>query len=147
MRPGLERLGGDQGFNTPTNDRDVFIADFDLDGWDDFVTATTLSDGLSPSTSATRGSTATRASSGGNMERREVRGQSHPAALVSFSNNQPHNPRFCSVAAGDLTEQRCAGSVLRRLRLLGRGRRRIQPAGNDLNDRLLRERWQRFLHR
>ena len=36
---------GDNGFNTATNDRDVVIVDVDNDGWDDFVTATTLSDG------------------------------------------------------------------------------------------------------
>src|SRR5688572_16884978 len=36
---------GDLGFNTPTNDRDVVLADVNNDGWLDIVTATTLSDG------------------------------------------------------------------------------------------------------
>ena len=34
---------GDDGFMTPTNDRDVAIGDLDGDGWLDFVTATTFS--------------------------------------------------------------------------------------------------------
>ena len=38
-------VGGDFGFSTATNDRDVAIADFNGDGWLDVVTATTLSDG------------------------------------------------------------------------------------------------------
>ena len=37
---------GDQGFLTPTNDRDVVVADFDGDGWLDLATAVTISDGL-----------------------------------------------------------------------------------------------------
>ena len=36
-------VGGDNGFLTPTNDRDVVITDVDQDGWMDVVTATTLS--------------------------------------------------------------------------------------------------------
>jgi hypothetical protein len=36
---------GDMGFLTPTNSRDVQCVDLDGDGWEDIVTATTLSDG------------------------------------------------------------------------------------------------------
>jgi hypothetical protein len=36
---------GDMGFLTPTNSRDVQCVDLDGDGWEDVVTATTLSDG------------------------------------------------------------------------------------------------------
>ena len=36
---------GDLGFKTVTNDRDVILADVNMDGWDDVITATTLSDG------------------------------------------------------------------------------------------------------
>ncbi|MEZ5976044.1 MAG: VCBS repeat-containing protein [Planctomycetota bacterium] len=49
---------GDQGFLTPTNDRDVAIIDVNGDGWLDVVTSTTLSPGQ-PGTSPTRGSTST----------------------------------------------------------------------------------------
>ena len=37
-------VGGDNGFETPTNDRDVILVDVDNDGWLDMVTATTLTD-------------------------------------------------------------------------------------------------------
>lgn len=36
---------GDQGFLTPTNDRDAAVVDVDLDGWPDIVTAPTISPG------------------------------------------------------------------------------------------------------
>ena len=36
-------VAGDNGFQSPTNDRDVFIADVNNDGWLDVVTATTFS--------------------------------------------------------------------------------------------------------
>ena len=38
-------VGGDTGMLTPTNDRDVAIADVDGDTWPDVITATTLSAG------------------------------------------------------------------------------------------------------
>ncbi len=38
---------GDQGFMTPTNDRDVAIGDVNNDGWLDFITAPTFSPGQS----------------------------------------------------------------------------------------------------
>ena len=37
---------GDNGFLTPTNDRDVKLADVDQDGWLDMITSTTMSDDL-----------------------------------------------------------------------------------------------------
>ena len=37
-------VDGDNGFLTPTNDRDVFLIDLDLDGWLDIITAVTISD-------------------------------------------------------------------------------------------------------
>ena len=37
-------IPGDNGFNTPTNDRDIVLVDVDGDGWLDMVTATTLTD-------------------------------------------------------------------------------------------------------
>jgi len=37
---------GDLGFLTATNDRDVTIADVNMDGWPDVITCTTLGDGL-----------------------------------------------------------------------------------------------------
>ena len=40
-------VSGDQGFLTPTNDRDVTLADVDGDGWLDVITAVTLTDNAS----------------------------------------------------------------------------------------------------
>ncbi len=45
---------GDNGFLTPTNDRDVAVGDFDQDGWLDFVTATTFTPGQSKALSHPR---------------------------------------------------------------------------------------------
>ena len=51
-------VGGDQGLMQPANNRDVVLADLNNDGWLDFATAVTISDGdPSPSTSPTRAST------------------------------------------------------------------------------------------
>ena len=41
----LSDVPGDEGFLTPTNDRDVVLSDVDGDGWLDIVTSVTLSDG------------------------------------------------------------------------------------------------------
>ncbi|HIN09336.1 MAG TPA: hypothetical protein EYM64_02030 [Phycisphaerales bacterium] len=88
-------VAGDSGFRTPTNDRDVVLADLDLDGWLDFVTVTTLSDN-------------------------EPKHISHPRVYMNlgeidgiwqgfrFENDrmpQMHttaSPRFCSLAIGDI---------------------------------------------
>ena len=87
---------GDEGFLTPTNDRDVVLVDVNLDGWLDIVTAPTLTDNSTKALSHPRVY----------MNLGEVDGvwqgfrhedaripQMHPTA----------GPRFCSVAAGDLT--------------------------------------------
>ena len=86
---------GDNGFETPTNDRDVVLADVDQDGWLDIVTATTLSAG-------------------------QPKHISHPRVYMNLGDNGsgwegfryeearipvfPISPGFCSVAAGDLTD-------------------------------------------
>ncbi|MBX3375090.1 MAG: VCBS repeat-containing protein [Phycisphaeraceae bacterium] len=89
-------IGGDQGFNTPTNDRDVILVDVDMDGWLDIVTATTLTDNQAKHLSHPRiymnkglvsGSWA-----GFRYEDARIP-LMHPTA----------GPRFCSVSGGDLT--------------------------------------------
>lgn len=90
-------VNGDNGFLTPTNDRDVILEDVDGDGWLDIVTATTLSDN-------------------------DPKHISHPRVYINLGEDagvwqgfehqdaripQMHataGPRFCSVAAGDLTQ-------------------------------------------
>jgi hypothetical protein len=87
---------GDQGFLTPTNDRDVVLSDVTGDGWLDIVTAVTLTDN-------------------------QPRHLSHPRVYVNLGEidgvwqgfrhedgriPQMHataGPRFCAVSAGDVT--------------------------------------------
>ena len=87
---------GDQGFLTPTNDRDVVLADVNGDTWLDIVTAVTLTDN-------------------------EAKHLSHPRVYINLGEEagvwqgfryeddripQMHpiaGPRFCAVSAGDVT--------------------------------------------
>lgn len=92
---------GDLGFYTATNDRDVVLVDVNNDGWLDIVTATTISDGDPKHIGHPRVY----------MNLGEVngvwRGFRYEAdripAMRSASGAMGHNPRFCSVAAGDVT--------------------------------------------
>lgn len=91
---------GDQGFLTPTNDRDVVIADLDNDTWLDLVTATTLSDGDSKRIGHPRIYMNLGNDAGGNWQGFRHEDARIPQLLVS---GNPANPRFCSVAARDIT--------------------------------------------
>ncbi len=126
---------GDQGFLTPTNDRDVVIADVDQNGWLDVVTATTLSDGLTkaighPRVYVNRGNDA-----GGNWL-----GLYHQDAripqLYQFVTGNPENPRFCAVSAGDVTGDGYPDLYFGDYDSGGVGGP-AEPTDKDLNDRLL----------
>jgi len=127
-------VGGDDGFNTPTNDRDVVITDVDQDGWMDFVTATTLSDGDAkylghPRVYMNKGQ------SGGAWLGMKFENARFPQ-LKSYSNNSNQNPRFCSVDAGDLTGDDYPDLYFGDYDSSGAGG--VQQGSNeDLNDRLL----------
>jgi hypothetical protein len=89
-------VGGDQGFLTPTNDRDVVLADVNNDGWLDIVTAPTLTDNQAKHLSHPR------------VYRNlgEIAGVWQGFRFENFRIPQMHatsGPRFCSVAAGDVT--------------------------------------------
>ncbi len=92
-------ISGDNGFNTPTNDRDIILVDVDGDGWLDMVTATTLTDNQAKHISHPRVYMNLRDDPPGSgiwqgFEYQDARiPQMHPTA----------GPRFCSVAAGDVT--------------------------------------------
>jgi hypothetical protein len=126
---------GDVGFGTPTNDRDVRIIDFDNDGWLDFVIATTLSDGDPkhighPRIYMNRGKDANGVWLGMRFENARF------PQLFSFSNGQPQNPRFCSFAVGDLTNNGFADLYFGDYDSSGDGGLG-QPPGADLNNRLV----------
>ncbi len=93
---------GDDGFLTPTNDRDVVLADVNGNGWLDIITATTLSDGHPKHISYPRVY----------INKGEVNGEwlgfrYEDGRIPQFEGNAgdgtPHAPRFCAVAAGDVT--------------------------------------------
>lgn len=136
-------VGGDNGFMTPTNDRDVRLVDVNLDGWPDIVTATTISGGdpkhighpriymnqcCDNDCSAT--SCATTEWSGFRYEEARI-----PEMLMDGLTG--FNPCFCSVSAGDLTGDGYPELYFGDYDSGGGG----QPGGgcftNDFNDRLL----------
>jgi hypothetical protein len=124
---------GDRGFNTPTNDRDVLLVDLDQDTWLDIVTAVTISDGDSkaighPRIYRNKGSIA------GVWQgfRYEV---NRIPTMLSLTGGS-FNPRFCSVAAGDLDGDGAPELWFGDYDSSGAGGVG-EPAGADFDDRLL----------
>jgi len=113
-------VGGDSGFLTPTNDRDVIVTDVNLDGWNDVVTCTTVSPGT-------------------------PKHISHPRVYINLGNDGSGNwqglrfenarmpdfgtyPNFCGVGFGDVTGDGYPDLYFAHYH---------QSADVDLNDRLL----------
>jgi len=92
-------VAGDQGFLTPTNDREVVLTDMDVDGWLDVVTATTISDGDPKHLSHPRVYRNLGSSSGvwAGIKHEDAR----MPRLLSLT-GVAGAPRFCDVAAGDI---------------------------------------------
>jgi hypothetical protein len=89
-------VAGDQGFLTPTNDRDVVIADVDGDEWLDIITAVTLTDNDAKHLSHPRVY----------MNLGEIDGAWQGFRYEDARIPQMHDtagPRFCGISAGDLT--------------------------------------------
>lgn len=112
-------IPGDNGFLTPTNDRDVAVGDFDGDGWLDFVTATTFSPGQPKAVSHPRIY----------MNLGEVggvwQGFVHQEARIPDWGTYPN---MCGVAVGDVTGDGFPDIYFSHYE---------QQAQVDLNDRLL----------
>ena len=126
---------GDQGFNTPTNDRDVFLSDLDLDGTLDVITATTVSDSDPkhighPRIYMNKGGVGA-AWLGYRFE------DARMPILLHYNTGQPRNPRFCSVAAGDVTGDGFPELYFGDYDSSEEGFQSQQPPNSDLNDRLL----------
>ncbi|MFO0974456.1 MAG: FG-GAP-like repeat-containing protein [Phycisphaerae bacterium] len=96
-------VGGDQGFNTPTNDRDVVAVDVNNDGWLDIVTATTLSDGLPKHIGHPRVYINLKDNPPGSGVWQGFRFENARIPQLLSVTGAVANPRFCSVAAGDVT--------------------------------------------
>ena len=92
---GASDVGGDSGFLTPTNDRDVIVADVDLDGWLDVVTCTTVSPGQPKHVSHPRVYRNLGNDGGGNWLGLRFENARFPD-FGTF-------PNFCGVGVGDVT--------------------------------------------
>lgn len=94
---------GDNGFQTPTNDRDSQVIDVNNDGWLDVVTAPTLSDGQPKHISHPRIYINKGEDAGGNWQGLRYESSRIPQLEGIAGHGEPHAPRFCSVGAGDVT--------------------------------------------
>lgn len=101
-------VAGDNGFNTPTNDRDVVLADFNNDGWLDMATAVTLGDNLAKHIKMPRVYINLGEDMAGNwlgFEYQDGWIQDLSAIPGPFGPLPAPNsaPRFCALVAGDFT--------------------------------------------
>jgi hypothetical protein len=126
---------GDMGLLTPTNTRDVVITDVNGDGWDDFVTATTLSIGDPKHIGHPRVYMNLGLDGNGDWLGFRFEDARMPQ-LRTIPGNQAHNPRFCSVAAGDVTGDDRPDLYFGDYDSSGAGGGGENP-NEDLNDRLL----------
>ena len=88
-------VAGDEGFLTPTNDRDVILVDVNGDQWLDVVTCTTLMDGAPKHISHPRIYM--------NLGEQDGfwQGLRYEEARIPLMHEEA-SPRFCSVASGDI---------------------------------------------
>ncbi len=99
---GTDASDGGNGLLDLTNDRDVVVTDVNMDGWLDFVTAVTLSDGLPKTISHPRvyinlGDDVNGDWLGFRYEEPRI------PQFTAISGSPNATPRFCSVGAGDVT--------------------------------------------
>ena len=91
---------GDQGFLTPTNDRDVILADVDQDGWLDVITATTLTPSAPKHISHPRIYINLGSAGDGTWLGLMHQDARFPQLAL---NNVDTFPKFCGLGAGDVT--------------------------------------------
>ena len=120
-------VGGDQGFLTPTNDRDVVLADVDNDGWLDIVTAPALALGQPKHVSHPR--VYRNLGDAGGWQGFLFENDRIPQFLTLGGN--PEAPAFCGVAAGDIDDDGDADLHFTDYDTGG------GSGSKDLNDRLL----------
>ncbi len=126
---------GGQGFLDLTNDRDVAVADFNQDGWLDFVTVATLSDGLAKTISHPR-IYMNLGQIGGVWQGFRYEEARFPQ-LLTIPGNLAVAPRLCSVAVGDVTGDGYPDLYIGDYDSSGVGGGSPESPSNDVNDRLL----------
>jgi hypothetical protein len=98
-------VAGDLGFLTPTNDRDVQLADFNADGWLDIATGVTISDGFPKPVSHPRIYINKGALGGQWLGFRFEQARSPQLYVLNTDGtpnfSKPAPGRFCSLAVGD----------------------------------------------
>ena len=97
---------GDNGFATPTNDRDVQLVDVDQDGWLDVVTAVTLSSGDPKAISHPRIYMNLGEDGNGDWLGLCYEEARIPQVFLLNGSGQPTSatfPKYCSVGVGDVT--------------------------------------------
>lgn len=130
---------GDHGFLTPTNDRDVVLADFNGDGWLDIATAVTISDGDPKHISHPR-IYINKGAVGGVWQGFRFEANRSPQLYVLKADGtpdltKPTPGRFCSIAAGDVDNDGDMDLYLGDYDSSGDDGVG-EPAGIDINDRL-----------
>jgi CxxC motif-containing protein (DUF1111 family) len=126
---------GDQGFLTPTNDRDVLLVDVDADGFLDIVTAVTISDGEAVHIGHPR-IYMNKGLDSGSGDWLGFRYEDDRIPTMNSYTGSPANPRFCSVSAGDVTGDGFPELYFGDYDSSGAGGNN-QPPNADFNDRLL----------
>ena len=138
-------VAGDNGFLTPTNDRDVVIVDLDLDGWLDIVTATTISDSDPkyighPRIYMNRGCAVGGGTAATSCTTNDWLGYFYDEpripAMKTYTGQTGFNPRFCSVSAGDVTGDGYPELFFGDYDSSGAGGNQ-EPNGADYNDKFL----------
>ncbi|MBX3394477.1 MAG: VCBS repeat-containing protein [Phycisphaerae bacterium] len=126
---------GGQGFLDLTNDRDVAVGDFNGDGWLDFVTVSTLGDGL-PKTISHPRIYMNKGAIAGVWQGFRYEEARFPQ-LFTIPGGLAVAPRLCSVAVGDVTGDGRPDIYIGDYDSSGVGGGTPENPANDVNDRLL----------